>query len=810
MSCLYKGMINLKKNDVYIKRPLCLFCVAFILGILLCSFLGILFVLIFIALSLFLIFLLFNKIKRVMFIVVISLVFFAYGGISFYDADKTYSKTFDGFYNQLLTIEGYVDSEIESSDGKLKFYMKTNKIICAQKEKKVIGKLLITVSDNNGYLEKNNPFSYRARMYFTGNIEKPKSAVNPGGFNYKRYLAGLGVSGTVYLRNGSDICLTGNEGGGWLHKLGFSIKNYVLKIVEFCLDKNQAGLLAGMIIGYKDGLDENAYNAFSKAGLTHIMVASGMNVAFIILPLTYISKKMRIGSAATSILIIAVLILFVFVAGFSASVVRAVIMGIIIMVGKLVMRETDIFTSISAAAMILLFVNPYTLFDIGFQLSFSATISLVLFYQKIKERIDNKYLPNIISDTLAATIAAQIGVVPITLYYFNNLSTISVLSNLLVVPVVQMITIIGFAMVFAGIVNINLAVLIGYINNTFLSFVLFITENTAKLPYASLKLPTPPLWLIVLYYIAVLYIFKWKDRIKNKQSIKYVKYICLAVTILLIVIKNIIPKPLEITYLDVGQGDSTFIRTTHGTKVFIDGGGKAAGSKSTYDVGEAVVVPYILDQGTKKIDIVIATHGHSDHTEGLEAILKEMDVEMVILPDTDGKGFEKIIQLCNQKKINIVECKKGDIIRLDEDTVFDVLSPMKFEQDVLSQQSLNNSSLVLKLRYKNFKALFQGDAEVPIEQRMLEQGLDLRADILKVGHHGSYSSTSEEFVKQSKFKYAVISVGKNNFGHPSQFVVDRLKESGVLPFRTDESGAVIATSYGEGVSIKTMLYSGNG
>lgn len=798
----------MEKFNIYIKRPLCFFCVPFISGIMLCSFLGILFVLIFIALSLFFIFLFFNKIKKAMFIIIISLSFFAYGGISIYNAENAYSKTFDGFYNQPVTIEGYVDSEIESSDGKLKFYMKTNKIICEQKEKKVNGKLLINVSDNNGYLERNNAFSYRASIYFTGNIEKPKSAVNPGGFNYKRYLAGLGVSGTVYLRNSSDVGLSGFKGGGWLHKLGFSIKNYVLKIIEFSLDKNQAGLLSGMIIGYKDGLDENAYNAFSKAGLTHIMVASGMNVAFIILPLTYILKKMRIGRSATSILIIAVLILFVFVAGFSASVVRAVIMGIIILVGKLVMRETDIFTSISAAAIILLSINPYTLFDIGFQLSFSATISLVMFYPKIKECIDYKYIPNIISDTLAATIAAQIGVVPITLYYFNNLSTISILSNLLVVPVVQIITIIGFVMVFAGIVNIHLAVLIGYINNTFLSFVLFITENTAKLPYASLKLPTPPFWQIVLYYIAVIYIFKWRHLIKDKKGFKYVKYICIALTILIIAIKNLVPKPLEITFLDVGQGDSTFIRTAHGTKIFIDGGGRSAGSKSTFDVGEAVVVPYILDKGTKKIDIVIATHGHSDHTEGLEAVLKEMSVGMLIVPDTDGKGLEKLIKLCSQKKINVVECKKGDIIRLDKDTVFNVLSPMKFEQDVLSQQSLNDSSLVLKLKYKNFKALFQGDAEASIEQRMLEQGLDLSADILKVGHHGSYSSTSEEFVKQSNFKYAVISVGKNNFGHPSQFVVDRLTESGVLPFRTDESGAVIATSYGEGISIKTMLSSG--
>jgi len=798
-------MINLNDFYISIKRPLCLFCVSFITGILLCNNIGISFFLVFIALYLLAIILLFNRIKKIIALVIISLTFFALGGVVFNNAEKTYTKAFEEFYNSTLTIEGYIDSEIEKTDGKIKFFLKTNKLIYEKGNKKIKGRLLVNVSSNDGNLIKNKAIDYRSKVSVEASIEKPKAATNPGGFNYKRYLASIGVSGTVYLRDSSDLDVIGIQSGGWIHKLGFKIKKSVLNIVEYCLDKNQAGLLSGMIIGYKDGLDENAYSAFSKAGLTHIMVASGMNVAFIILPLAYLFKKMRIGNLTSSISTILVLILFVFVTGFSASVVRAVIMGIMILLGKIIMRETDIYTSISAAALILLTLNPYTLFDIGFQLSFFATISLVMFYPRLKELIDHKHIPNIVSDTLAATIAAQIGVVPITLYYFNNLSTISVLSNLLVVPVVQIITIIGFAMVFVGIVNIHAAVLIGYINNSFLSFVLFVTEYTSKIPYASLKLPTPPLGLVILYYLAILYIFKGRKFLKSRQEFKYVKYLCIALIVLMIVIKNVIPKPLEITFLDVGQGDSAFIRTAHGTKILIDSGGRAAGSKSTFDIGQSVMIPYILDQGTKKIDIVIATHGHSDHTEGLEAILKEMSIGMLILPDTDGEGFDKIIEICNEKRITIARCKKGDIIRLDKETVFDVLSPLKFEQDALSQQSLNDSSLVLKLKYKKVKVLFTGDSGIPVEQRMLEQGLDLNSDLLKVGHHGSYGATSEEFADKVEPSYAVVSVGKNNFGHPSQFVVDRLEERGILLLRTDERGAVIATSYGEELKLRTML-----
>ncbi|PYG87415.1 competence protein ComEC [Ruminiclostridium sufflavum DSM 19573] len=793
----------MKDLSVCVKRPLCLFCMSFIAGIILCCNAGLTLLLIFLIPCLFICIIFFSRLKNIICITLAALIFFTLGGVIFNNAQRKYYGAFNEVYDKPVTVEGYIAGEIEKKDNLIKFYLKTNKITYLKNEIKAAGKLLVSVSEENRAFD-TNKIKYRTELSFSGSIENPKTMTNPGGFDYKRYLAAAGVSGTVYLKGGADLCLIGVKDGGWLHKLGFGIKNFVLRLVEQCLDEKQAGLLAGMLIGYKDGLDENAYNAFGKAGLTHIMVASGMNVAFIILPLLYIFKKIHIGNIASSIMAIAVLLLFVFVAGFSASVVRAVIMGILILLGKAVMRETDIYTSISAAAVVLLLINPYTLFDIGFQLSFSATLALVMFYPGIKAFIDRRPLPEIISDTLAATIAAQIGVVPITLYYFNNFSTISVLSNLLVVPVVQLITIIGFAMVFAGLASINLAVLIGCVNNTFLSFVLFVTEYTSKIPYASLKLPTPPVWMIILYYSAVLYFLKGRLYIKNFKYYRYLKYICITLAVIIIMVCNLLPKPLRITFLDVGQGDGAFIKTAHGRKLFIDGGGRAAGSKSGYDVGEAVVVPYILDQGTKKIDIVIATHGHSDHTEGLEAILKEIEVGRVILPDTDGKGFERIIEICGQKKISVAECKKGDIIRLDKDTVLDVLNPLSFEKDSLSQQSLNDSSLVLKLRYKNSKVLFQGDAEIPVEQRLLEQGSDLSADILKVGHHGSFSSTGEAFVKGSIFKYAVISVGRNNFGHPSPLVIDRLEERGTLPLRTDERGAVIAVSYGEGFSIKTM------
>lgn len=783
-----------------IKRPLCLFVVSFILGILLVSCIGLNSFLItsFIILLTIICFLKnLGKFKTTIFIL---LSFFIAGGMLFYNAEYRYTKSFNQYYGNPVEVKGFIDSEVQNSeDGKSNFVLQTESVIYKNRTFKVKNRILVYVNNINMKI------GYRTKISFTGVVEKPKPATNPGGFDYRRYLASVGISGRVYLHGASDIQVSGKKGGGYLYKTGYAIKNKVVDIISFSLDKNQAGLLEGMLIGYKDGLDENAFKAFSKAGLTHIMVASGMNIAFIIMPFTFIFKKLRLSNFKANIITIFILILFVFVTGFSASVVRAVIMGIIILAGRIIMREPEIYTSISASALIILIINPYTLFDIGFQLSFGATLSLVLFYPRIKSFTEGKYIPNVVSDTLAATVAAQLGVIPVTLYYFNNFSTFSIISNILVVPLVEFVTIIGFIMVFTGLLNIYLAVIIGYINNTFLSFILFITEVTAKIPFSLLKLPTPTLGMVLFYYLFIIYMFKGRNYFKAKKYTKHLKRAFVILTIIIFGAKALIPKPLEITFLDVGQGDSTFIKTAHGTKILIDGGGREANSKSKFDIGESVMIPYILDRGTKKVDIVIASHGHSDHTEGLEAVLRELSVGTVIVPETDGKGFGKINSICKDKNISIIKCKQGDRINLDNETVLEVLNPLPYKIDSIAKEDLNESSLVLKLVYKNAKVLFTGDSGLPSEERMLQQGLDLKADIIKVGHHGSPGSSSKDYIMAVKPKYGIIPVGRNNFGHPSQFVIDTFEKQGARLFRTDESGAVIATSYGNGFNIRTMI-----
>ncbi len=790
-----------------LKRPLCVLCCLFVAGIILADMHKVYLFLPLAATGSMLLAILFNRLGRNAGLLFLCLLFFCGGGLLLIKSENKYLLELEQYYGKQISLDGYIDSEVEAFPDRLRFTFRAQRLglPSSQRAENTDVRLLVNIYGLEGGAQPYEKLTYRTSLSLRTVIQRPKGAVNPGGFNYQRYLASVGVSGTINIMNSRDMAVRGAEPGGILYKLGFKIKNKVLKIVGSSLDKNQAGLLAGMIIGYKDGLGENASEAFRQAGLTHIMVASGMNVAFIILPLMYLCRIFRLGNKAAGLIVIPVLLLFVFVAGFSASVVRAVLMGIIIMAGKILMREPDIYTSISSAALILLLINPFTLYDIGFQLSFSATLALVLFYPAIKRAVTCRFLPEILADTLAATLAAQMGTVPVTLYYFNNLSIISVFTNLMVVPLVQVITVMGFIMVFAGLLNIHLAVLIGYMNNTFLSFILFVAETSARLPFASLLLPTPPGWLLFIYYSVVLYIFKGRERMRGKKVFRRAILASATLFLVLLLAVSFLPKPLTITFLDVGQGDGAFIRTARGTKVLIDGGGREAGSKSAFDIGQSVMVPYILDQGTRSIDIVIASHGHSDHTEGLKAVLRDIRVGRVILPDTDGDGFQAIRDICLKRGIRVDLCRKGDVIRLDSDTRMEVLNPLAFSEDSLSQQSLNNSSLVLKLIYKNIKVLFTGDSEIPAEERLLNAGADVSANLLKVGHHGSATSSCEAFIDSVRPGYAVFSVGeRNKFGHPSQFVLDRFAERGIKLYRTDESGAVIAKSYGRDLRITTM------
>lgn len=743
------------------------------------------------------------KLPPIRFVLIGMLLFYTAGLMEFHFTDTLNSGRFSGYAGKQVVVKGVIDSEPDIRENSINYIVKTSEIMLQGEIKKVKGRIILTTLKD----ESSFSLGYGREVEISGQINVPKGRRNPGGFDYRRYLAGKGISAAIFA-TGNSIHVGENYSPNVLVKTGFFLRNSIVDVINRSLPPQQAGLLNGMLIGYREGLSTEVQNAFSDAGLSHIMAVSGANVAFIVAPLVFMFRRLRIRQKIANISIIGVLMLFVFITGFSPSVMRAVIMAVIILAGRMIRREAEVITSISLAAVLMLIYNPFTFFDIGFQLSFAATLSLVLFYKNIKKMLNCRFIPGFITELLAVTLAAQVGVIPITALYFNKISIISLFSNLAVVPVVELITLLGSAMALLGQISIVFSQVIGYVNSTFLSFVLYVSKTSASMPFAVVKAVTPPIAFIVIYYFLAMF-FLWYKPL-SKVRLKPVYYgTAFAGILLAACLYMIIPRGLEVVFIDVGEGDSTFIKTYSGRTVLIDGGGSISKGGKEPDgpnVGDTTVIPFLLDYGVTSLDLVVATHGHDDHIQGLIPVLKSFKAGNLVMPDiAEKKELKPLIAIAEAKGVLIRACTSGDRIRLDDRTYFDVLNPDS--NPAGNKISLNNSSLVLKLHYKTTSILFSGDVEQETENFLLESKSDIKADILKVAHHGSGNSTTPAFIDRVQPGAAVISVGKNNFGHPSKKVLETLKSKDVRLFRTDEDGAVILKSNGERISISKMVQS---
>ncbi len=777
------------------KRPLLIYAIAMICGIISAYITGSYFFIIFsTAFLAFAAFIVTVRHGGHRYIFVGLVIFYLFGALHFIGADRSNSGKFTGLYGKDIVLKGFVDSNPDIRDYKISYVIRTAEVVSEGRSRAIKGKVLLSVLNS----PESRIYGYGREISIKGQLSEPKSKRNPGGFDYRRFLYQSGISATIYS-SGDNIQIGAYTGRNILVSAGFGIRAAIVEVIEKSLPREQAGLLLGMLIGYTEGLSDEVKACFSDAGLSHIMAVSGMNVAFIVFPLAFLFKKMRLGERISNSIIIFVLVLFVFVTGFSPSVVRAVIMGIALLAGGILRRETDVYTSIAFSAVLLLALNPYTLFDIGFQLSFAATLSLVMFYKRLKGLLTVRYLPGPVREILAVTLAAQIGVLPITAYYFNKVSLVSMVSNIVVVPLVEAVTIVGFIMAGAGQFSIYLSQLAGYVNCSLLSFILFVSRVSAGTPFAILKVTTPPILLVLLYYAAFLGLF-WKEKIVLVKGYKKMAAAAAALVAIVLAVWLFAPKGLEVVFLDVGQGDSAVVRTNQGKVLLIDGGGFKTKDSSAPNTGELVVLPFLMDFGVGRLDGVVATHGDDDHILGLYAVLKQMEVGSLILPRVEGEdGFGRMRELAQSKGVPINFCSAGDRLKLDSETFFSVLHPGAGYKEFAAP--LNNSSIVLKLSYGDTRILFTGDIEKEAERELLSQPVDISADVLKVAHHGSKTSSTPELLERVKPKAAVISVGKNNFGHPSEEVLQRLKAAGTAVFRTDEKGAVLLRSDGKRIKI---------
>lgn len=708
----------------------------------------------FLSIPIAIIILLITKNKKIIVILICLIISIGYVSI----LENKYSKISDMPIKEMVTI---------ISDIQEKEYKK----VCTAKIVRNNKKILINIKMSQDIPS----IKYGDSLYIEGEFKQPEEARNYKGYNYKQYLKTKKIIGTVELEK-AKILKSSN--GSFIH----NIQKYIKDTINGTLTDEEGNLLLAILLGDKDKLSEDIQERFKTSNLSHMLAVSGAHVSYIILGLTYVLQNSIIGKKNEKIVCIIFLLFFMAITNFTPSVTRACIMAVLTLFSGIIYRKSDVYTNISVAALITLIFNPYNLLDLGFQLSYGGTIGIIIFIKRIQEKKSNSKVINYIKQMALVSIYANIIIIPIMMYHFNTVSFTFIISNIMASPILGIIVITGFLFIIASITVKPLTRLIAIFIKPILSILIKISQICSKLPFSNILVVTPYMFNVISYYAIILYC------IKSKKNNKCKIIICLLIVLILInFIIYIFPQKLRIFFIDVGQGDSTLIITPDKKTVLIDGGGS-----DSFDVGEKVLLPYLLDRRILKIDYVLISHFDTDHCGGILTIMEKVKVKNIIISEQaeHSENYERFKKLMIHKKIRLIEVKKWDKIKIGRYSEFKILFPTS---RLLSENPLNNNSIVAQFNYNNFKMLFTGDIEKLAEQQILKaEKAEIRADILKVAHHGSKTSSIPEFIKAVKPKIALIGVGKNNtFGHPNQQTIKNLENIKCRIYRTDLQGEII-------------------
>lgn len=626
---------------------------------------------------------------------------------------------------------------------------------------------------------------------FYGTLSIPTGQRNPGNFNSLHYMASKKHGAKI--NGGGLIVMQKSFKKRPIIKGAIAVRRMILTRIEKIYPEKHAALLSGMTIGYTENMDDNTKEAFSLSGISHIIAVSGAHVAFIAIPFLFVFKRLGLNIFVSNLLFLPILFFYAFVTGLEASVVRAVVMAGIGFLGTPLLRKPDILNTLCVSCILLLLYDPFMLLGVGFMLSYGATLGIVLILPKLRVLKLFVKLQGGTTDIFLSSFAATAAILPITVKYFYMFTPYSLIANMLIIPFTAIITVCGLLSVFLPLFVGNI---IAYPVTAMLEFIMRITRGISELPGAKLLMNIPSDYQIAVYYMILYYLLTKKER---KQKIKPKRIILVAVVILSVVHVSLFYfDRTQVTFIDVGQGDAIYIKTASNKVFLVDGGGSA-----TYDVGQNIVIPFLLSRHAKKIDGLFSTHNDIDHIGGLVEVARHLTVKNAYLPYYYRQSESESVQSVIQNSLNVTYLYAGQIVRIDKDTSIKVLWP---PVTVNPSDSSNHLSLVLLFQYKKFKVLLTGDLDEEGIRRMLSDYSKPYCTALKIPHHGGNNLEMETLIKHSAPDLAVISVGKNNrYGHPAPSVLDVLDRYGIPVLRTDQSGAITIVTNGASYSIRKYL-----
>ncbi len=687
-------------------------------------------------------------------------------------------------------LTGEVLSLQTESEKSVRFYLNAESFETkAGKRTPVSGKVYVSIYCND---EDIRPSVNRGDIISTScEISVPNAALNRGGFDYRQYLKTKSV---FFTASGQDVSVISHKKRP-VKDAYFAMRTRLLNLFDERFPKEEASLLKAYILGDMQNADPAVSESFSKSGLTHALAVSGMHVVVFLSILASLLKLLHISKRKQLLLSVFLVAFFIVFTGAQVSAIRAGIASILAVGAQLFYRRSDPITALSEAAAIICAFEPYLILNVSFQLSFGATLGILLFSESIIERMKHPIealkgkkerlwrILNSIIEQLAVGLSAQVFVIPIMVYQFQTVSLSSIIATVAISPFLTPALAGGLLFCAVGFLGDIISIPVAGFLFFFAKAMNFVSDIFAAVPFASISFGIVTPFILLLYTFFILIVtFSCFKRKRTEFIFSVFSMLCLL--ILFFGNRFLNRDVVRLSFINVGQGDCALIKAPGNCDILIDAGGKEGDTS----VGVDTVRPYLLQSGVYDIEYAVISHGHIDHLGGMLSLMDEMEIKQFVVPNGFGRTDEAktLLRKAKEKNIPVSVIDGGDAIDFQNGMKLSCILPDTLTNTLITTENENNHSAVIKFSYGNTSVLFTGDVEKDVLNYLAENYKEkLSADILKVPHHGAKTSKSEEFLSFVNPTYAVIPVGKNMYGHPNKEVLNVFLDNKVTTYRTD-------------------------